>query len=146
MGKVRHTTAISLLIGVMYLVFVLNASEWVHGHVTVDIAPYHLSGLSLFRQLQVWTMYPGIVLLGAGSTYAYLTRRYITPGLAVLLPFLIALWFEAQSDVSGSILLGMADVYRLFWFVTLGFALLALGLELGIRRARKGWAGASESG
>ena len=56
-------------------------------------------------------MYPGIILLGAGATYAYLTRRYVLPGLVVLLPFLVALWGDAQSDVSGSALLAVSDLY-----------------------------------
>ena len=89
-------------------------------------------------------MYPGIILLGAGATYAYLTRRYILPGVVVLLPFFLALWFEFQSD--GPDLLGLSDLYRLFWFVIFGAALVALGLERGIRRVRAARAGTAEVG
>ena len=46
-------------------------------------------------------MYPGIVLLGAGATYAYLIRRYVLPGLVVLLPFLVALWGDASPTCPG---------------------------------------------
>ena len=90
-------------------------------------------------------MYPGIVLFGAGATYAYLIRRYVLPGLVVLLPFLVALWGDAQSDVSGSALLVASDLYRLHWFVILGAALLALSLEWGVRRLRIAWTGTPES-
>jgi len=90
-------------------------------------------------------MYPGIILLGAGATYAYLTRRYILPGVVVLLPFFLALWVEVQSDGPESFLLGLPDLYRLFWFVIFGAALVALGLERGIRRVRAARAGTAES-
>ena len=91
-------------------------------------------------------MYPGIILLGAGATYAYLTRRYILPGVVVLLTFFLALWAESQSDAPESILLGMPDLYRLYWFVIFGAALVALGLERGIRRVRAARAGTAEVG
>jgi hypothetical protein len=145
MNPKRRKTAISVLIGLAYLIFVLNAPKWVHGTVTLSLYPYRLSSLSIGRQLQIWSMYPGIVLLGAGATYVYLTRRYILPGLVVLLPFLVALWAEAQSDVPESILLGLPDLYRLFWFVIFGATLVALGLEWGIRRVRATWTGSPES-
>ena len=114
---------------------------------TFGLFPYTLSPSSLdpYNQFRIWLMYPGIILLGAGATYAYLTRRYVLPGPVVLLPFLVALWSDAQSDVSGSALLAASDLYRLHWFVILGAALLALGLEWGVRRLRTAWTGTPES-
>ena len=143
MNPTRRKPAISILIGLAYLLFVLHAPKWVHGTVTLNLVPYRLFSLPIGRQLQVWSMYPGIILLGAGATYAYLTRRYILPGVVVLLPFFLALWFEFQSDAHD--LLGLSDLYRLFWFVIFGAALVALGLERGIRRVRAARAGTAES-
>ena len=145
MNPTRRKPAISILIGLAYLLFVLHAPKWVHGTVTLNLVPYRLFSLTIGRQLQVWSVYPGIILLGAGATYAYLTRRYILPGVVVLLPFLLALWFEFQSDAPESILLGVPDLYRLYWFVIFGAALVALGLERGIRRVRAARAGTAES-
>ena len=146
MNPTRRKPAISILIGLAYLLFVLHAPKWVHGTVTLNLVPYRLFSLTIGRQLQVWSMYPGIILLGAGATYAYLTRRYILPGLVVLLPFFLALWAEFQSDAPESILLGLPDLYRLYWFIIFGAALVALGLEWGIRRVRAARAGTAEIG
>ena len=143
MNPTRRKPAISILIGLAYLLFVLHAPKWVHGTVTLNLVPYRFFRLTIGRQLQIWSMYPGIILLGAGATYAYLTRRYILPGVVVLLPFFLALWFEFQSDTRD--LLGLTDLYRLFWFVILGAALVALGLERGVRRVRAARAGTAES-
>ena len=145
MNPTRRKPAISILIGLAYLLFVLHAPKWVHGTVTLNLVPYRFFRLTIGRQLQIWSMYPGIILLGAGATYAYLTRRYILPGVVVLLPFFLALWFEFQSDAPESILLGLPDLYRLYWFVIFGAALVALGLERGIRRVRAARAGTAES-
>ena len=144
MNPTRRKPAISILIGLAYLLFVLHAPKWVHGTVTLNLVPYRFFRLTIGRQLQIWSMYPGIILLGAGATYAYLTRRYILPGLVVLLPFFLALWAEFQSD--GPDLLGLSDLYRLFWFVIFGAALVALGLERGIRRVRAAQGGTAEVG
>ncbi|PSP66424.1 hypothetical protein BRC85_09700 [Halobacteriales archaeon QS_1_69_70] len=64
----------------------------------------------------------------------------------VLLPFFLTLWAEAQSDGPESILLGLPDLYRLYWFVIFGAALVALGLKWGIRRVRAARAGTAEIG
>jgi hypothetical protein len=146
MNPTKRKPAISILIGLAYLLFILHAPKWVHGTVTLNLVPYRLFSLTIGRQLQVWSMYPGIILLGAGATYAYLTRRYILPGLVVLLPFFLALWVEFQSDAPESILLGLPDLYRLYWFVIFGAALVALGLERSIRRVQAARAGTAEVG
>ena len=121
-----------------YLVFVLNAPEWIHGTVTFGLFPYTLSPSfpRSVQSVQDLVNVPRNHLARRRCNVCYLTRRYVLPGLVVLLPFLVALWGDAQSDVSGSALLAASDLYRLHWFVILGAALLALGLEWGVRRLR----------
>ena len=112
----------------------LNAPNWVHGIATIDIIPYTLLSAPRDRQLLFGAMYPGVFLLGAVSTYAYLERGFVLPGVVVVGTYLVALWFEARGNPDQADLISVVGIYLIGWFVVLGAALLAGTLEWGIRR------------
>ena len=134
MDQTQKNFAIAALVGAGYLVVALNAPNWVHGIVTIDILPYTLLSAPLETQLLFGAMYPGVFLLGAVSTYAYLEGGFVLPGVVVVGPYLVALWFEAQSNPNQADLISTVGIYLIGWFVVLGAALLAGSLEWSIRR------------
>ena len=134
MYQTKKHIAISALVGAGYLVVALNAPNWVHGIATIDILPYTLLSAPLDTQLLFGAMYPGVFLLGAVSTYAYLERGFVLPAVVVVGPYLVALWFEAQNNPNQADLISTVGIYLIGWFVVLGAALLAGSLEWGIRR------------
>ena len=146
MDRTKTHVAVSAVVGAGYLVVALNASNWIHGLVTVEVVPYTLFSAPLDTQLLFGAMYPGVFLLGAVATYAYLERGFVLPGVVVIVPYLAALWFEARRDPDQADLMSVVDIYLIGWFVVLGAALLALGLEWGLRRLRTAWTATPESG
>jgi hypothetical protein len=56
-------------------------------------------------------MYPGVFLLGAVSTYAYLERGFVLPGVVVVGPYLVALWFEARGNPDQADLISTVGIY-----------------------------------
>ena len=146
MNQTKTHVVISAFVGAGYLVVALNAPNWVHGLLTVEIVPYTLFSAPLDTQLLFGAMYPGVFLLGAVATYAYLERGFVLPGVVVVVPYLVALWFEAQGNPDQADLISVAGVYLIGWFIVLGAALLALGLEWGLRRLRTAWTATPESG
>jgi hypothetical protein len=134
MDQTKKHIAISALVGAGYLVVALNAPNWVHGIATIDIIPYTLLSAPLDTQLLFGAMYPGVFLLGAVSTYAYLERGFVLPGVVVVGTYLVALWFEARGNPDQADLISVVGIYLIGWFVVLGAALLAGSLEWGIRR------------
>ena len=134
MDQTTKSIAISALVGAGYLVVALNAPNWVHGIATIDIIPYTLLSAPLDTQILFGAMYPGVFLLGAVSTYAYLERGFVLPAVVVVGPYLVALWFEAQSNPNQADLISTVGIYLIGWFIVLGAAILAGSLEWGIRR------------
>ena len=134
MNQTKTHVAISAFVGAGYLVVALNAPNWVHGLLTVEIVPYTLFSAPLDTQLLFGAMYPGVFLLGAVATYAYLERGFVLPGVVVVIPYLVALWFEAQGNPDQADLISVVGIYLIGWFIVLGAALLAGSLEWGIRR------------
>ena len=145
MDRTKTHVAISAVVGAGYLVVALNAPNWIHGLVTVEIVPYTLFSAPPDTQLLFGAMYPGVFLLGAVATYAYLERGFVLPGVVVIVPYLAALWFDARRDPDRADLMSVVDIYLIGWFVVLGAALLALGLEWGLRRLRTAWTATPES-
>ena len=52
----------------------------------------------------------------------------------MVVPYLVALWFEAQGNPDQADLISVVGIYLIGWFIVLGAALLAGSLEWGIRR------------
>ena len=124
--------------GLVFLVVVLNATNWVRGAFTLEVVPYQLLEAPPDAQLLFGAMYPGVFLLGATPAYTYDRRELISPAVVVFVPFGAALRLEAAGDLEQADLISPLGIYLVGWVAVLALALLAGGLERAVRRRRAG--------
>lgn len=134
----RRTFLLSILVGTAYLVVVLNAPNWIQGQLTLEVVPWDLLDAPWDTRLLFGSMFPGVFLLGAVPTYAYLEWGLKSPLLVAVGPFVVALLFEALGGPAGSDLVSPVGVYLLAWFIVLPCVLVAVAGERRFSGLRAG--------